>query len=412
MLKLNYKMKYYLLLFAFFILFIQGSCDPDPPPPPPPPPPPVDNTEVTIVDGSVTESESSQELTIIVRILSDYEGAITLNYNADDRSAFSAYDYEDISGTLLFTSPETEKEITLTILGDEIKEGDEEFNIQLSTTDAVEFIKDKAVIRISDNDSLFPTGSSDGYATSSAYEKWDLSWQDEFDAEINLDYWNFEIGTGNGGWGNNELEYYTAREENVRIENGKLVIEARKEDYLGSKYTSTRMTTLGKKSFDYSRVDVRAKLPEGQGIWPAIWMLGRNFEEVGWPSCGEIDIMELVGHEPSKSHSTLHFGPDFGAHQYKGQSISLPEGNKFSDEFHVFSVVREKDQMWFYVDDILFYDFDRLDVGNAGYPFNDRFFFILNVAVGGNWPGNPNANTVFPQTLEVDYIRVFEKKPL
>ncbi len=394
------------MLFAFFILFIQGSCDPEPPEPPV-------NTDakVSIPDFELIEGGEEKEITMKVTISNDYEGTRTINYVTDDRSAFAGQDYMRAEGSVTFTSPETEKEITIKILGDGFKEGNEEFNIHLTTLDDVEFTKKSAFVRIINDDSDFPGGANGGFETPVEYENWELSWQDEFTTEIDSNSWNFEIGNGANGWGNNELEYYTAREENVRIENGKLVIEAREENYEGYSYTSTRMTTQGKKEFGKSRVDVRAKLPEGQGIWPAIWMLGININETGWPNCGEIDIMELVGHEASKSHATVHFGPDPGSHQYKGGSITL-QGEKFIDEFHVFTVVRETNKMWFYMDDILFYEFDNTQVTNATYPFNQPFFFILNVAVGGNWPGSPDASTSFPQRMEVDYIRVFEKKPL
>ena len=159
----------------------------------------------------------------------------------------------------------------------------------------------------------------------------------------------------------------------------------------------------------YGRVDIRAKLPTGQGIWPALWMLGANLDTKGWPACGETDIMELIGKEPATSHATVHFGSDFGNHKYTGKAYTL-SGEIFNDRFHVFSLVWEHNQLWFYVDDILFYDFTSQDTQGQPYPFNEPSFFIFNVAIGGQWPGNPDATTVFPQMMVVDYIRVFEKE--
>lgn len=241
-------------------------------------------------------------------------------------------------------------------------------------------------------------------------EGWSLVWSDEFEGtEINKDWWNYNIGNGKNGWGNNELEYYTDTFENSRVENGNLVIEARNDLSGDYKYSSARLTTKNKKSFGFGRTDIRAKIPLGQGIWPALWMLGDNINEVGWPACGEIDIMELIGNLPSVSHATVHYGEDFSKHKYKGEQYSILD-ETFNDRFHIFSVVREKNQMWFYVDDVLFFNFSLKDTQGVAYPFNQKFYFIFNVAIGGNWPGNPDDSTKFPQQMLVDYIRVFEKK--
>ena len=153
-------------------------------------------------------------------------------------------------------------------------------------------------------------------------------------------------------------------------------------------------------------MDIRAKLPKGKGIWPALWMLPQNNVYGGWPTSGEIDIMELVGHEANKSHGTLHFGPGPGSTQIS-RSYTLPSG-VFNDEFHVFSLEWKQDQIKIYVDNNLFSTVNKADVGSAIWPFNEQFFFIFNLAVGGNWPGNPDATTVFPQWLIVDYVRVYQ----
>lgn len=248
-----------------------------------------------------------------------------------------------------------------------------------------------------------------GYTTPESYPGMTLIWQDEFGgADLNTDDWNYEIGTGSNGWGNNELQYY--REQNTSVNDGYLIIEARKENFGGRSYTSSRLTTQDKFEFQYGRVDIRAALPYGQGIWPALWMLGENFSTVGWPFCGEIDIMEMVGGGEGRDdtvHGTLHWD---NAGQYactceQGNSYTLSSGI-FNDEFHVFSIVWDANSITWMVDD---QEYKTVDITPANLSeFRNSFFFIFNVAVGGNWPGSPNDATVFPQRMLVDYVRVFQ----
>ena len=246
-------------------------------------------------------------------------------------------------------------------------------------------------------------------ASPQSYPGHSLVWADEFNGtDVDTASWTFEKGNGQNGWGNNELQYYTGRPENVRIQDGKLLITARKERYESFDYTSARMVTMDKREFKFGRIDIRAKLPEGQGIWPALWMLGTNFDKVGWPKCGEIDIMELLGHQPSQTHSTVHFGSDWSTHDDKGKMYSISPG-KFSERFHLFSMQWTLNSIHFFVDDQKFFEVNPSTVGEQAYPFNQDFFFLINLAVGGNWPGSPDETTLFPQTLEVDYIRVFQK---
>ncbi|GAA0245234.1 family 16 glycosylhydrolase [Haladaptatus pallidirubidus] len=235
---------------------------------------------------------------------------------------------------------------------------------------------------------------------------WTLSWREEFDAGyIDESTWNFEIGN-NGGWGNNESQYY--QRDNAWLENNHLVIEAREEQVAGYDYTSARMTTQGKYEKQYGRVDVRARLPQGQGIWPAIWMLGADIGSVDWPDCGEIDIMELIGSDPSTVHGTVH-GPGYsGGNSFSG-SYSL--NGSFSDTYHLFQLTWYPDAVKFFVDGQHYFTITLYDVQASGYDwvFDDGpFFFLLNVAVGGDWPGYPDASTQFPQRMEVDYIRVYD----
>jgi beta-glucanase (GH16 family) len=233
-----------------------------------------------------------------------------------------------------------------------------------------------------------------------------LVWSDEFNADkLNSTFWNIEVN-GTGG-GNNELQYYTDRPENIRLEGGNLVIEARKETYLGKEYTSGRITTQKKISWTYGTIEARMKLPYGKGMWPAFWMLGENINTAPWPNCGEMDIMELVGGTTGDKtvHSTFHWGPvTNGNHPSYGVPYSLTSGI-FADDFHVFKLVWDNKQASTYVDGVKMFS---IDISKAGLEaFHSNFFVLLNLAVGGNWPGAPDANTVFPQKMLVDYVRVY-----
>jgi beta-glucanase (GH16 family) len=234
---------------------------------------------------------------------------------------------------------------------------------------------------------------------------YELAWSDEFNGTaIDPTNWGYDIG--GSGWGNNELQYYTNRTDNARVENGNLVIEAKQEAFGGKNYTSARLLTKGKREFTFGRIDIRAKLPFGQGIWPALWTLGANIDQVSWPACGEMDIMELLGHEPNKSYGTVHWGVQgSGVSTHISRNYTLPSGD-FSQDFHLFSLIWETDVIKIYVDNNLISTVTRSDV-SGDYPFNKAFFLIFNVAVGGNWPGSPNASTVFPQRMLVDYVRVY-----
>jgi beta-glucanase (GH16 family) len=180
------------------------------------------------------------------------------------------------------------------------------------------------------------TTDNTGFTTLNTYPGKTLVWADEFNGNtLNTSDWNYEIGNGSGGWGNNELEYYTNSTKNAFVSNGNLIIEARKETIGNFNYSSARLTTANKKFFTYGRVDIRAKLPKTKGIWPALWMLGTNISTVGWPASGEIDIMELLGHEPAKSYATLHYNNSSGTHDSKGNSYTL-SGSTFYDQFMFF----------------------------------------------------------------------------
>ncbi|AWL05240.1 family 16 glycosylhydrolase [Massilia oculi] len=234
---------------------------------------------------------------------------------------------------------------------------------------------------------------------------WTLEWSDEFDgAALDLGKWLPE--TGGHGWGNNEMQFYTDRPENVRVEGGHLVIEARKESHEGKDYTSARLKTAGLKETQYGRYEARIKVPKGQGIWPAFWMLGANIKQVGWPKSGEIDIMEIIGKEPANAYGTLH-GPGYsGEHAFS--KASALSGAEYGDDFHVFAVEWEPKQIRWYRDGI-HYHTATPDTVKGEWVFEHPFFVLLNLAVGGYWPGYPDATTPFPRRMLVDYVRVYRK---
>lgn len=232
-----------------------------------------------------------------------------------------------------------------------------------------------------------------------------LTWQDEFDVDGAPNSANWDYNIGGDGWGNNELQYYTDRPENVKVEDGMLHITALQEDFEGSGFTSARLLTKGKFEQTYGRYEARIKLPWGQGIWPAFWLLGGNIDEVSWPQCGEIDIMEYRGQEPTINNGTLH-GPGYSAGQSITKSYTL-ENDRFDSDFHIFGIEWGPKYINFYVDDVLYNQITPDDV-TGEWVYDHDFFIILNLAVGGNFVGSPNENTVFPQTMEVDYVRVYQ----
>jgi len=244
-------------------------------------------------------------------------------------------------------------------------------------------------------------------------EGWNLVWHDEFeDSSIDLTKWEHEVNAQGGG--NNELQYYTDRSINSYLENGCLVIQALKEHYTGTEgsreYSSARLRTRQKGDWKYGRFDIKTKLPSGKGIWPAIWMLPSENKYGGWAANGEIDIMELIGHEPNKVYGTLHYGGEYPDNEQTGDSYTLETGD-FSDDFHLFTLEWEANQFRWYVDGILYQTQTEWYSINGEYPapFDQYCHLLLNVAVGGNWPGNPDYTTVFPQKMTVDYVRVFKK---
>jgi beta-glucanase (GH16 family) len=238
-----------------------------------------------------------------------------------------------------------------------------------------------------------------------------LVWRDEFNqGSLDGSSWSYDTGTGCPdlcGWGNNELQYYQT--DNLTFEDGDfLVINARRQFGGNRFYSSSRITTKDKRQFQYGRVDIRAAMPEGKGVWPALWMLGSNIDSNPWPSCGEIDIMELRGDQPNRAYGTVHYGINYDQRMFSSSTKDLPSGEIFRDEFHVFSLVWKEDLVQILLDDVIYKTFRPSDTNGQPYPFNQPFYFIFNVAVGGDFPGDPDANTVFPQYMIVDYVRVFQ----
>jgi beta-glucanase (GH16 family) len=226
-----------------------------------------------------------------------------------------------------------------------------------------------------------------------------LVWSDEFDVPgaPNANKWGYDLGAG--GWGNNELQYYTNRSDNAYVSGGTLKIVAKKEAYEGSQYTSARLLSKGKYSFKYGKVEARAKLPAGVGTWPAIWMLGDNINTVPWPACGEIDIMEHVGKSLNTIYGTLHYPARYGVNA-DGKTTVI---NNVTTEFHKYGMEWNESNIKFYVDDVLFFTFTN----SSSVPFNQNFFLILNSALGGNF-GGPLDPAYTSAVFEIDYVRVYQ----
>lgn len=363
---------------------------------------------ISIQDASKLEGKNNSVLTFELTLSETSTKEIMVDYNFSAKEAKSGQDFLASAGKVNFSAGSLNQQIEVTIIGDTLREVNESFEIKLLNPQNATLGRSSATGLIVNDDTYIPFVSK-GYSTPERYEGYTLAWSDEFDKNnLNTSFWAYETGNGQGGWGNNELQYYQSGESNAFVTGGNLVIEARKESVGGFQYSSARIKTQGKKTFRHGRIDIRALLPEGQGIWPALWMLGANIDTIGWPACGEIDIMELVGHKPAEVHGTAHYGNQWPDHKYQGKNFTLPFG-KFSDEFHVFSLLWDEKGMQWLVDDKAFYELRPENVSPDLWRFNKPFFFIFNVAVGGNWPGKPDDSTVFPQRMAVDYVRVFER---
>lgn len=245
-----------------------------------------------------------------------------------------------------------------------------------------------------------------------AAPEWSLVWADEFDRGDRPDPTRWGFDQGGNGWGNNELQTYTARTNNARIEHGHLVVEARRERFTGAdgkarEFTSARLTTKDRAAWTYGRIEARLRVPRGQGIWPAFWLLGADYDSAGWPRCGEIDVMENIGREPGEVHGTVH-GPGYSGATGIGKAFKLSDGLAFADDFHLFAAEWTTNRIQWFVDGQPYFTVTPTNLPAGKTWVSDRpHFLLLNVAVGGRWPGSPDATTTFPQQMLVDYVRVY-----
>lgn len=349
-------------------------------------------------DPPVNTAELPTNLSFTVEESATEEGFVTVEAAATNQNYFTIIFNDQDDSTIIESNSGVETYQYL-------QEGDFTIRVRANTS-YTDYISSSKTINIDFEEP--DLSDTSGYRTPLSYPGYSFVWQDEFDGtSLNMNDWNFETGNGSGGWGNNELQYY--REENTTVANGHLTIEAKTEPFNGFNYTSSRLTTQNKVSFQYGRIDIRAKLPYGQGMWPALWMLGDNINSVGWPRCGEIDIMELVGGNvpgggDNKVHGTVHWD-NAGTKADYGAGTTLSSGI-FAEKYHVFSLVWDSQKIVWLLDDVEFNSIEITDPNLS--EFRAKFFFIFNVAVGGNWPGSPDATTKFPQKMIVDYIRVFQ----
>jgi beta-glucanase (GH16 family) len=364
---------------------------------------------VKVSDVTQTRQAQTSPFRFYIDLSAASQQAVAVNYATSDGTAKAGVDYTSTSGTVTIPAGQTEVYVDVPVAGDSLRQVDQQFYLQLSNPVNSVLGTAKATATIQNTDLLYLPTDTTGYTTPMSYPGYHLAWSDEFNGNaLNTQDWNYEQGNNNG-WGNHELENYTNRTQNVFVSAGHLVIEARQESFGGNSYTSGRLTTQGKQSFTYGRIDIRAKLPVAKGMWPALWMLGSDISSVPWPGCGETDIMELVGSAPSQVTGSLHWQQAGGSEGTYNNNYDLASGQDFSQQFHVFSLIWQNNSAQLLVDDHVYVSGGLSNVTSGNYPFNSPFFFIFNVAVGGDWPGSPDNTTNFPQRMFVDYVRVFEQ---
>lgn len=311
----------------------------------------------------------------------DGSGIVIFNFSANNANLFKI---NMGNGDVIESTGNT---ITYTYLGS----GESTFTVYISAYNGAKFVSTNISVTVQ-----IGTGSGSGL---------NLVWSDEFNytGSPESSKWNYNIGRGDNGWGNNESQYYTSRSENVKVENGYLTITAKKENYEGAEYTSTRMLTQGKFDFTYGKVEVKAKLPSGGGTWPAIWMLGSNISTVGWPACGEIDIMEHVGNNQGTVQSAMHTPSSYGGTVNHGSQYL----DDVSSEFHVYAVEWTSEKMVFSVDDVVHYTYNPSTKNSDTWPYDANQFIILNIAMGGSFGGAIDQNFA-SSTMQIDYVRVYQ----
>lgn len=361
---------------------------------------------VKVNDITVNRADTAGISRFYVDLSVPYKGVVTVHYATVEGTAKPDSDFVPQSGTLTFQANQQELYIDVKVEGDSLRRAAQQFYLQLSDPVNCTLTAGRATCTINNDGTYLPTDTS-GFDSPLSYPGYKLVWSDEFNGTaLNTKDWNYE--NGGNGWGNNELENYTSRLQNSFLSCGNLVIEARQEDYNGNHYTSARITTQGKQEFTYGRIDIRAKLPVAKGMWPALWMLGSNIPTVPWPACGETDIMELIGTNPRQVVGSFHWKKSNGSEGTFNNAYSL-SAEDFSQHFHVFSLIWAQDSLQILVDGMAYVKAARQNLSDGTYPFDNPFFLIFNVAVGGDWPGPPDNTTPFPQRMFVDYIRVFQK---
>lgn len=364
---------------------------------------------VSVSGGSIDEEDSDVTLTVSINLSQASSNDISVEVSTIERSA-TADDFTPVNTILRIEAGNTSATIDITIIGDDLTEDDETFQVVLSDPFNATLGVDAATFTIRNDDLHEFSIPTTGFESPTNYDGMTLVWADEFDGtEINSEVWSFDIGDGCDqgicGWGNQELQFY--QEENASIIEGNLVIEAKEQPRGGKNYTSSRLLTKNKLTFQYGRIDIRAVMPSTQSMWPALWMLGANIDEVGWPACGEIDIMEMVGggDDDAITHGTVHWDNN-GSYANFGRSFRKTTG-KLSEDYHVYSIVWDEEKIVWLFDDM---QYNVIDITpDALSEFQNEFYMILNIAVGGTWPGDPDETTLFPNWMIVDYIRYFQE---
>jgi len=361
---------------------------------------------ISVNSIEITEGDIDKTFQLAINLSAPVDFEVSFSVRTDVRSA-NEKDFKQIDKRLSIPPGSTSVPLELTIFGDRFFEEDERFGVIIYDASNATIANNVAVVTILNDDTHQLIIPETGFVSPDSYDGMTMVWGDNFDT-IDETNWSFDIGTGCDqgicGWGNDELQSYA--KENASIVDGNLVIEARIGS--GSIYTSSKLLTKGKRSFKFGRIDIRAAMPKGQGMWPGIWMLGDNIDEVGWPACGEIDIMEMVGggEKDSETHGTVHWESNTGYANYGGSKKI--EGSKLSENFHVYSIVWDEEKIVWLIDNEEYHVIDTTP-GHLS-EFRDEFYLILNVAVGGNWPGPPDNSTLFPQWMIVDYIKYFKRE--
>ena len=363
--------------------------------------------DLTMMEGTGGTSNASIKLTLDQAV----NKQVTVSFSTIDGTAKAGDDFTAVNGqSVTFQPNEKEKTITVSIVADDIREADETFQVQLQNASGVMLLKTTGTVTLKNDDTKVGFNNT-GFDAPTFYAGYHLAWSDEFNGtQLDAAVWSNETGDGCPGlcgWGNNELEYYTAPPNNLFFQDGKMFIELKAETFGGKNYTSARIKTQNKKAFKFGKIDVRAILPKGKGVWPALWLLPQDNVFGTWPKSGEIDMMENMGSDPARVIGTAHYGPGPNS-TYISRNYSIT-GPNFNDQFHVFTLEWKQDQIKWLVDGVVYSTINKADLGSNNYPFNENFYFLINLAIGGNFPGAPDATTLLPQWLIVDYIRVYQE---